>query len=198
MQMWGSLDSGYVLRRVLTGDLGVAPVNWPAVINLIFRLFQAHVMLGWLFIFFVSGQFNRLELTGIIHGTVVISHEARTWSLLWVSVCMHMVNFIRSFSVVSTIMTMFLYEMYHHAGAVKRWNKPQAGIRPQGVSLRRLPWSLLDLSAIMGGILFGIIPLFHAQFLHLFTSTLNYTVSVKSKKTSVEPAKNSFIKPCMN
>lgn len=198
--MWGSLDSGYALRRVLTGDLGDGPVNWQALINLMLRLFQAHVMLGWLFIFFISGQFNRLDsgFTGINHGTVVISQEIRTWNVSWVSFCLHMVSLIRGFSVVSTITTMLLYEMYHHVGAVKRWNNPQAGKRPQGVSLRRLPWSLLDLSAIMGGILFGIIPLFHAQFLHLFTSTLNYTVSVKAKKTSMDPTKTFFVKSCKN
>ena len=192
--MWGSLDSSYVLRRVLTGDLGDGPINWWTVTNLLFRLFQAHVMLGWLFIFVIRDQFNSFNSSGGYHDLNSIRPHSGTWDVAWVLFCTNLVNLIRGFSVFSTIATMLLYDMYHHAGAVKRWNKPQAGIRPQGVSLRRFPWSLLDLCAIMSGILFGIIPLYHAQFLHLFTSTLNYKVSVKTKRISAEETKLSVAK----
>src|SRR5271154_803659 len=181
--MWGSLDSSYALRRIMVRDLGDGPVRWRRVANLMFRLFQAHIMLGWLCIFMVRDQVGEFwgayQYTGPMR---IMANEICTWDMIWISFCMNMVTLIRGFSVVSTVSTMVLYDMYHYASAVKRWNKPQAGIRPQGISLRYFPWSLLDLCAIMSGLLFGIIPLFHAQFLHLFTSTLNYTVSLKVRK----------------
>src|SRR5271170_5326947 len=122
--MWGSLDSSYALRRVLTGDLGDGPVNWLAIINLLFRLFQAHIMIGWLFILLVGGKFSPLvDPASIIrHTTPSLNHQLGPWNGAWVSFCIQTVNVLRGFSVVSIIATMLLYDMYHYAGAVKRWN----------------------------------------------------------------------------
>jgi len=173
------------LRRIITGDLGEGPVNWIAVANLLFRLFQAHIMLGWLFILLISEKFYALETKPIpVFSLATITQYA---DIIWVAFCIRTVSILREFSVVAILASMLLYDMYHHAGAVKRWNKPQSGVRSQNISLRRFPWSLLDLCAIIGGILFGIIPLFHAQFLHLFTSTLTYNVSLKVKRLTAEP-----------
>src|SRR5271154_3856268 len=182
--MWGSLDSSYALRRIITGDLGGGPVNWLAVLNLLFRLFQAHIMMGWLFILLIGSKLQPLlDPSSIIRrAPSALSGDLGSWNGAWVSFCIRTVSVLRGCSVVSIIATMLLYDLYHHAGAVKRWNKPQAGMRSQSVSLRRFPWSLFDLCAIVGGILFGIVPLFHAQFMHLFTSTLTYTVSLKATK----------------
>lgn len=181
--MWGSLDSSYAVRRVITRDLGDGPVNWFGIASLLFRLFQAHLMLGWLFIFALrdqlGGYFGSPQYPDPM---MLMTNEIYTWDLLWISFCLNMVTLIRGFSIVCTITTMILYDKYHHASAVKRWSKPRAGIRPEDISLRYFPWSLIDLSAIVSGLLFGIIPLFHAQFLHLFTSKLDYTVSLKMQK----------------
>ena len=187
--MWGSLDSSYVLRRVLTGDLGDGPINWWTMTNLLFRLFQAHVILGSLFIFVIRDQFNGFNSSGGYHDLNSIRSHSGIWDVAWVLFCIDLVNLIPGVSIFSTIATMLFYDMYHHAGAVKRRNKSQAGIRPHSVSLKRFPWSLLDLCAIMSSIPFGIIPLYHAQFLHLFTSTLNYRVSIKTKRISAEVIK---------
>ena len=179
-KMWGSLDSGYAVRRILTGDLGVGPVNWLAVFNLLFRLFQAHIMLGWLFILLIGEKFYPLDAVSK-NGRNATVMRSFAWEASRVAFCIRTVAILRGFSVVAVIASMLIYDMYHYAGAVKRWNKPESGARPRSISLRRFPWSLLDLSAILGGILFGIVPLFHAQFLHLFTSTLTYHVSLKTR-----------------
>lgn len=193
--MWGSLDSGYALRRVITGDLGDGPVNWWAMTNLLFRLFQAHIMLGWLLILLLRDQISPLDpYKAVRNAEPLETPEIMAWDVAWISFCVKMVDIIRGFSVISTIATMLLYDQYHHAAAVKRWNKPQAGMRANEISLRRFPWSLLDLCAIPGGILFGIIPLYHAQFLHLFTNTLTYTVSLKAKKIAAVPIKVALSK----
>jgi len=133
-------------------------------------------MVGWLFILLIREKIYPLEeVTASALNSASITQHFHSWDVAWVTFCVRTVSILRGFSVIAILASMFLYNMYHHAGAVKRWSKRQSGVSSQSISLRRLSWSLLDLSAIVGGILFGIIPLFHAQFLHLFTSTVSAT-----------------------
>ncbi|KZP01101.1 hypothetical protein CALVIDRAFT_474773, partial [Calocera viscosa TUFC12733] len=53
------------------------------------------------------------------------------------------------------------------------------GIRPHQTSRRRLPFCMLDFLAIPCGLAFGVAPLIVAQFRHIWTNKLTYTVSAK-------------------
>ncbi|EJU00733.1 hypothetical protein DACRYDRAFT_100772 [Dacryopinax primogenitus] len=53
------------------------------------------------------------------------------------------------------------------------------GIRPHQTSRRHLPWCMLDFVAIPCGLAFGVAPLIVAQFRHVWTNKLMYTVSAK-------------------
>jgi hypothetical protein len=93
-----------------------------------FVFFKHHLMLGWLFIFAIRDQVGGYFGSPQYPDPMRMQNEICTWDLVWISFCLNMVTPIRGFSVVCTIGTMILYDKYHHAGAVKRWSKPRAGI----------------------------------------------------------------------
>ncbi len=164
------------------------------VANLLIRLFQAHIMMGWLFMFLTIVPFFPIPINIQPHDTVSrsprlassrqsssISHlliDAEFWIVFFVTFC----TFVRVISIPLMTATFVLYYKYHQAAAVHRWTKVgrrKLGFRPHAVSTSQMPWAVLNLLAIPGCIIFAIIPLFHAQCSHIFTSWLVYKVSCK-------------------
>jgi hypothetical protein len=81
--MWCSLGSSYAVRRVITRDLGDGAVNWFRIASLLCRLFQAHLMLGWLFIFAIrdqlSGYFGSPQYPGPM---TIMKNDIWTWGMV--------------------------------------------------------------------------------------------------------------------
>jgi hypothetical protein len=170
------------------------------VVNLLIRLFQAHIMMGWLFIFLAIVPFFPIPTDIQPHHTVprsprlassqqsssiihILIH-ADSWIVFFVTFC----TFVRVFSAPLMVATFVLYYKFHQA-AIHRWTKVgrrKLGLRPHAVSTRQMPWAVLDLLAIPGCIIFAILPLFHAQCSHIFTSWLVYTVSRKPPQSSLK------------
>jgi hypothetical protein len=87
----------------------------------------------------------------------------------------------RACSLVFSIIMFLLYDQYHQQTALHRWKNSsgQLGEQSSDRSFRPSPLAMFDYLALPAGIVYGIIPQIHAQFMHLFTNRLVYTVSFK-------------------
>ena len=76
-----------------------------------------------------------------------------------------------------------MYDRYHQQTVYGRWqvSAGRLGVQSSDRSERLAPTSMLDFAAMPAGVIFGIVPILHAQFMHLFTDRLVYSVSFKPK-----------------
>lgn len=106
---------------------------------------------------------------------------ALTWTLKdFIVVC----GMIRLISVPFTILSLFFYDSFHNYAAVGRWKDAAAssesrfsgpagsipsrlGVRASELSVRKYPFSCLDWLCIPLGLIYGLIPMVHAQFIHV-------------------------------
>ena len=89
----------------------------------------------------------------------------------------------RGCSLVLTIIMFIIYDRYHQQSARYRWqvSNGRLGVQSSDRSERPFPFAMIDYLGMPAGIVYGIIPILHAQFMHLFTDRLVYTVSFKPK-----------------
>lgn len=176
--------------------------------HLMLRLFQAHLMLGWLFILLTTMQFVPVASkvwiwfvscfsgaeycffwspSAIRPGDNILRTNLEVLlpsSYTWTILCLYFADLIRTLSVPLMLLTFFFHTKFHQAATVSRWNNAgceKLGMRPSSRATRPLPWAMFEILALPGAVIFGIIPLLHAQCLHLFTRELAYTVSLKSR-----------------
>lgn len=202
--MWGSLDTGYMLRRLFfgvfapgydspqNGVVTTVPLMCPSNASdnlfapgglvskipvLLHRLTEAHILMGQIFALVAIATLFPPEAGE--HPYVVLA----TWLGGWV-------RFIFGISFVATLV---LYEKYHQYVSKERWELSMQeqlragsgqGVQPLGkqsqlVSIRTwrhcLDWVCLPVT----GLLYLTFPQFHAHILHLFTDKLDYTVAGK-------------------
>lgn len=201
--MWGSLDSGYMIRRICFGILApgydslsknevqkVALVRPPAFQDdnsasglirripvLLHRMAEAHIAMGQ--VFFMVGVTTLFPMLAGSHPYVVLV----TWLGGW----------IRAIFGLTFVAMLFFYEKYHRFVSEHRWTLSMQeqlhagsgeGVQPLGKrsQLRsvRQWYSIFDWAWLpVCGILYLVIPQIHAHIIHLFTDKLIYTVAGK-------------------
>lgn len=92
-------------------------------------------------------------------------------------------GFLRAISIPFTILSLFFFDRFHNYAAVGRWKdvacqEPRfngqtgvslcrLGVRAGEVSVRKYPFSCLDWLCIPLGLIYGLIPMVHAQLIHV-------------------------------
>lgn len=98
----------------------------------------------------------------------------------------------RGCSLLFSVIMFLMYDRYHQQTAVYRWQRSagRLGVQSSDRSERPFPVAMVDYLAMPAGIVYGIIPQIHAQFMHLFTDRLVYTVSFKPKGNDHRPQRD--------
>ncbi|KAI8848771.1 hypothetical protein BC829DRAFT_417372 [Chytridium lagenaria] len=159
-----------------TFDLIDIPFSMTQLGNLIYRLLEAHIILGH-FAFCLA--FWESLTTESIHPFLLFALDICGW-----------IRFFAIFPLLSTIRT---YEHYHHWVGIERWRlsalgnaqppgRPKVqplGRRAQLKSVRTM-WCLLDWCTLpLTGLMFHTFPQVHAQIAQLWTNRLDYKVAAK-------------------
>jgi len=237
--LWGSLDTGYALRKTLLNALAPGAqemvalkhvyvskngkdeeprLSYVRLAALFQRLLEAHVVMGHLFVL------------AIIASLVIPSeHVLRcdTAEFLWpllsnhtvdpsVEYALYLCSWIRFLCLFPNIYMIFMYEKYQRWVGVERWvlqpgdhsyrkrfesyvsyeNRQlpvqRLGIRSQLMNVRNSRNTLDWLCIPIAGLLFYVLPQFHAQLTHLYTERLDYKVAakpvVRTNSPSLPPA----------
>jgi Glycosyl transferase family group 2 len=201
--MWGSLDSGYMFRRILFGILTPgydSPTNGlveevplirpPAFENdttssglikripvLLHRMTEAHIVMGQVLALVAIAAITRPETSGHPYVLLVTSLGGT----------------LRAIFGVAFIVMLFFYEKYHQYVSVDRWALSMQeqlhagsgeGVMPLGkrsqLSSPRTWTSAFDWVWLpVAGMLYLTLPQLHAHVLHLWTDKLDYTVAPK-------------------
>jgi hypothetical protein len=163
--MWGSLDTGYAVRRVIT-TRSFRLSNLP----LFHLLWEAHFVPVHFVILLLGTTFY-----SIITPTTSIP-PAILWTL-WVTAIIRNVSFL----IMQAVFT--VYDDFHRLCVNARaQDMRRAGIQEATFSFRKhLTWtSLLErISIPVVAALYGAFPALHAQFCHFWTDKLVYTVTRK-------------------
>jgi hypothetical protein len=182
-------------------SIEISEIKIFGIVSLLLRLLQAHIMPGWLFIMLTIARFfpistniedfifsdshlNRLSLestsaTSLLNPELPWVLHSATWIVFFVKFS----RFVPFIVVPLTVATYLLYYKVHNTAAVDRWDTTcnrNLGLRSKIISVHHMPWTMLNLLAIPGCTIFLVVPLLHAQFLHLFTPWLVFRVSLKS------------------
>lgn len=164
--------------RQSTGPTPPLPV-WNLVI-LMSRLYEAHFNLGYLFILLtLAPYFNPgLEPTPLwkLRPTTVASTGAQQLDSV-VLFATAVAAQLGTFAFICTALIFFYYEKFHHITTTKRWEgKTHLGQRANQQSIRTFPSCLITYAAVPFTLVFGILPLYHAQASHIISNRL--TVSL--------------------
>lgn len=201
--MWGSLDSGYMFRRILFGVLapgydstkaGVlekVPLIRPpqfaedksssglitSIPVLLHRMCEAHIVMGQVLgLVFIASV---LPASSSSHPYVLMANFLGSW--------------IRTIFGITFIVMLIFYEKYHQYVSVERWTLSMQeqlhagsgeGVQPLGrrsqLSSHRSWYNVIDWVFLpVSGLLYLTIPQLHAHILHLITDKLDYTVAGK-------------------
>ena len=135
-------------------------------------------------------------ITPIAHGSALLGtgEEFVQWAFLLtermggLSVLFSIIMFIRKPLMLNHVVTpqtdsQSVYDRYHQQCVKYRWEVGgnRLGVQSCDRSERRAPRAMLDFLAMPAGFAFGVVPILHAQFMHMFTDRLTYTVSSKPK-----------------
>lgn len=179
------------------------------VVKLVHRLLEAHIFMGHLFFLLATttlivpnrGHFPFSYIFGSLAmaplpDIVLNSSDIGFW--------------LRLLAALSTIGTIYYYGQYHRWASRDRWilqrvmrsgrrtdsaieeREPHGAVQYLGKrgrlsSTRSSFYSLLDWAAIpLSGLLFYVLPQFHAQICHLWTSALDYQVAAKPRLDSLK------------
>jgi hypothetical protein len=214
--MWGSLDSGYMYRRIIFGILApgydsttqgvskkVPLVRPPKYANdetasrlikllpvLLHRMIEAHIVGGQVMGMVLVLSFLPVTST---HPYVVMAN----WVGFW----------FRNIFGVTFVMMVYQYEKYHQYCSVDRWELSMReqlnpgsgeGVQPLGKrsqlqSPARTYMNMFDwLCLPFSGFFFLTLPQLHSHFIHLFTDQLDYSVAGKPVYMQILPESNLF------
>jgi hypothetical protein len=169
--MWGSLDSGYAVRR-LTQTRLLRVSNIP----LMHLLWEAHVLPTHFILTLIGcGLYSLFTPASATHPQLLMMFSVT--------------NILRNASFIAMQLTFCLYEPFHRLCVEQRGkDMTRAGI-PHTLSIRH-PWHLRFLFERIcfpiTGVLYGALPALYAQFSHFFTDRLVYQVSVKPKDRDLD------------
>lgn len=203
--LWGSLDTGYVMRRSLLSFIAPETQGYVAVRNtaanikkhsfanieklelqplfsLWTRMLESHILMGQFIPMLLISSFI------VPNGGLFSSIAENTWTKLsnvepnqlMLSI-LGITSLVRTYgTIIPSVITWIFYEKYHEFVSFTRWQLYNFGKRPTLVSHRKSYLCILDwILAGPAGLLFYIVPMFHAQIMHLFTDELEYQVAVK-------------------
>ena len=200
--LWGSLDFGYVLRRTIysfttpesentvniknkaanrnSGEL--QHIQAYKLVTMFYRLFEAHILPGQvlpiLLVAFIVIP-NKANFFPWINNYIwgLIS-EARPHPVLLLS--MSLCQILQMLSFIGTITMVTYYEKYHQWVGVERWERFTHLGKRSSLQCKRTKLHLFDwVCGSVSGIVFGVLPLYHAQISHIFTNRLDYKVASK-------------------
>ena len=169
--LWGSLDTGYVLRTLLLGNPTAmsfdntearVSTNYWRLAMLLHRLYEAHILPVQMTIFVVAG------LVADIYGWNSTRLAPVLPVLLWTS-------FLRVVGILQTFTWMHHYESFHRAAIALRKKHSPIGQFSHRNMLNYLDYALFPVA----GMLYGAITAAHSQISHVFTEHLTYSVSLK-------------------
>jgi len=200
--MWGSLDTGYAVRRILDllwngperdesdqaeedDEKSASPLiemdeatpvlapNWINIGTLTERLFEAH---------FLPVHLALLPIASLLY-VIFRSSIHQAPELDWV---FNITGYLRAMAALGMITFISLYENFHRLNVNYRENEmKKVGLadQMQGGFARRQLWpNMLDYCLFpVAGAIYGPAPLIHAQIKHLWTVDLVYKVSAKPR-----------------
>jgi hypothetical protein len=163
--MWGSLDTGYAVRRVFK----TRSFRWSN-LPLFHLLWEAHFVPTHFVIMLFGSMFYSITTP-----TANIPH-ALVWTL-WITAIIRNVSFL----IMQAVFT--VYDDYHRLCVNARaQDMRRAGIQETDFSFRKhFTWASLfeRLSIPIVAALYGAVPALHAQICHFWTESLVYTVTRK-------------------
>lgn len=231
--LWGTLDFGYCIRRTILSyispdsQLTVHLKNTVTKLDheeplafkianistMIYRMIEVHIFMGqFLTMIIFSNIFIPQpgsyfpSVTTYLYNTFISSQPVSELLLAGLNIG----YLLRLSCIPCSILTFYLYELYHDYVGFKRWDlQPNTeisssstfididseplvqplGLRPQLGSRRKILNAVDWLVAPFSGIIYFLIPMLHAQFSHLITDRLEYQVagkpSVGVRKSSI-------------
>jgi hypothetical protein len=161
-------------------------------ISLCMRLYEAHLLMGHMLLLVTMRVFTTSTSEALAPPTFeipILTLEKLTSGAEFVSWAYAFTDRMRAASLVFSIIMFMFYDRYHQQAAKYRWQVPggRLGVQSSDRSYRSFPFAMFDYFAMPAGIVYGIIPILHAQFMHLFTDRLVYTVSFKPKGKDNRP-----------
>ncbi|RXK36761.1 hypothetical protein M231_05996 [Tremella mesenterica] len=182
------------------GYFSPPPLKLTSFVSLMGRLYEAHLLMIHMVIFLLTRSFAHLpgepsNPPGLVPSLVIFQDD-----VLLVNWAIGVADKLRSLLLPMTLVLLLLLDRYHQQCVLHRWTTPGAserlGQQSSSRSYRKFPLSLLDFFGFPAGIIFGVIPLLHAQTLHLFTNRLTYKVSFKPQSKEERPDEEKALKDC--
>jgi hypothetical protein len=164
--MWGSLDTGFALRRSATFPLSRIDLKHMALLHM---LWEAH---------FLPVHFTLLLIFSAIYTVFMpteLMHPFIGWAFWFTSL-------LRTLSFIAMNVALLFYDRYHTISVEARVRDMESAALPDGFSFRHLlsVRFLADrLLFPVAGTIFGSIPAIQAEISHFWTDKLVYRVSVK-------------------
>ncbi|WOO84690.1 uncharacterized protein LOC62_06G008207 [Vanrija pseudolonga] len=147
---------------------------------LIMRLYEAHLLIGHMTILSVVRVLKEIPHYVWESPVQLVPLPVASGSAIFVSYSKTLASYLGPLFFFTTIGMIIVFDRYHQQAALHRWQfADRLGAQPSARSYRPFPRAVFDVLALPGGILFGVIPAFHAQIMHLITIKLKYTVSFK-------------------
>ncbi|ORX39820.1 hypothetical protein BD324DRAFT_607033 [Kockovaella imperatae] len=146
--------------------------RWLPFMSLALRLYEAH---------FLMGHIALLVVHRALFPVPENLHPFLQWSV-------NITDRYRGISPIFLLIGLFLYELYINETVTGRWKRAgdRLGIQSTDQRSKRMLRSLLDVAFVPIATVLAVVPLFHAQFLHLFTERLEYRVSLKPIREAIE------------
>jgi hypothetical protein len=182
--LWGSLDFGYACRKIIYSFVAQEGVDYKALAASVFGLIEIHIFPGHLL--------PMLFVSSILPNTSLWSHvsESEPHPILLSAISIG--KMFRLCTAVWTIIIAVYYEKYHQWVGAERWlNTGHLGKRSRLQSLRT-KFDVIDFFLLgITSIIYGILPLYHAQISHIFTDRLDYEVASKPAMSYIESNSDS-------
>jgi len=155
-------------------------------VSLVARLYEAHLLMGHMMLLVALRIFTAspskfigapVSIVPMLTGATLRDSAAFVeWAYL-------LTDRMRTISLLFSIIMFIFYDRYHQQAVKYRWQVGgnRLGVQSSDRSERPFPMAMVDFLAMPAGVVYGIIPILHAQFMHLFTDRLVYKVSFKPK-----------------